>query len=208
MDLLLEITNTPVIEALLLLLLLPGEGMGKIDWSNNLIKGYKEQYLKLKHKSEADDFISFVLKNDFRKDLLEDKNLTYLFIQLDKVKKKLLETYFISIKENSDLVKGYEYVGDFNSLISKYYIQLKRLQLTIQPDIQLSKSKHPKTDIEYLKSIGYWINGNGERERKFFKSVGRLDEYPKGKDDKNAFRLAEEMIRELVLKEYKETYPE
>lgn len=206
MDLLIEMSDFPMVEALLLLLL-PMENIKNINWSNKLIMGYYEKFQKLKYKKEAEDFIGFILNDNFRTDILEDGNLAHFHIQLEKIKKNLLEIYFSSIKEDNDLSNNNEFIGDYNTLLTKYFLQMRRLRLVIQPDIQMTTSKHPKTTIKYLKSIGFWIDDFNNRERKYFKSVGRLDEFPDEKEDKNAYLLAEKMIRELILKDYKEKYP-
>jgi len=205
MNLLIEVTNTPVIECLLLLLL-TGDN-GKIDWSNNLIKDYRLQFMELKEQSEATEFINLVLQNDFEKEVMEDKSLTHLHIRLEKLKKKLLKVYFTSIKKEKEFLDKYEYVGDFSSLISKHFLQMKRLQLVIQPDIQIATSVHSKSKITYLTARGFWLNEKGERERKYVKSLGRLDEFEGGKKDPQVLKLGIEKIREESLKEYNQKYP-
>ncbi|SNS70657.1 hypothetical protein SAMN06295967_1185 [Belliella buryatensis] len=206
MDLLIEVTNTPVIECLLLLLL-TGDN-GKIDWTNNLIKDYRLQFMELKEKSEATEFINLVIQSNLEKEVLEDKSLTHLHIRLEKQKRKLLKTYFTSIKQEKEFLDEYEYVGDFNSLISKYFLQMKRLQLVIQPDVQIATSVHSKSKITYLTARGFWLNDKGERERKYVKSLGRLDEFDGGKKDPLVIKLGIEKIREESLKDYNQRYPD
>ncbi|MCH7410172.1 hypothetical protein MM239_12260 [Belliella sp. DSM 111904] len=206
MDLLIEVTNTPVIECLLLLL--SAGDNGKINWSNNLIKDYMLQFMELKEKSEATEFINLVLENDIEKEVMEDKSLTHLHIRLEKLKKKLLKIYFTSVKKEKEFLDEYEYVGDFNSLISKHFLQMKRLQLVIQPDLQIATSVHSKSKITYLTARGFWLNQRGERERKYVKSLGRLDEFEGGKKDPQVLKLGIEKIREESLKEYNQQYPD
>ena len=206
MDLLIEVTNTPVIECLLFLLL--AGNVGKIDWSNNLIKDYFSQFMELKETSEATEFINLVLENNIEKEVMEDKSLTHLHIRLEKLKKKLLKIYFTSVKKEKEFFDGYEYVGDFNSLISKHFLQMKRLQLVIQPDLQIATSVHTKSKITYLTARGFWLNQRGERERKYVKSLGRLDEFEGGKKDPQVLKLGIEKIREESLKEYNQQYPD
>lgn len=206
MDLLIEISNVPVVESLLFLFFTSEQGK-KLDWTNSLIKDYYLDFHNLKEQGNAVEFINWVLKDDFKKENLEDKNLTQFHLQLEKIKKKILEIYFTSINQKEGSKSEYEYIGDFSSLLSKYYLQMKRLKLVIQPDIQLGSSINPKTKIKYVKSIGFWINDAGEKERKYFKSVGRVDDFENGKDDVKAYSLAEKLTRELILKDYKERYP-
>jgi hypothetical protein len=207
MDLLLEITQAPVMEGLLLLLLLNEDGK-KIDWSNKLVKDYKLQFMGLKEQSEAVEFIKIVLQDTFSDEVKNDKSLTHLHIRLEKLKKKLLKIYFTSIKKEKEFLEEYEYVGDFNSLISKHFLQMKRLQLVIQPDVQIATSVHAKSKITYLTARGFWMVDSGERERKFVKSLGRLDEFRGGKKDPIVEKLGVEKIREASLNEYNEKYPD
>jgi hypothetical protein len=163
--------------------------------------------MELKEQSEATEFINLVLQNDFEKEVMEDKSLTHLHIRLEKLKKKLLKVYFTSIKKEKEFLDKYEYVGDFSSLISKHFLQMKRLQLVIQPDIQIATSVHSKSKITYLTARGFWLNEKGERERKYVKSLGRLDEFEGGKKDPQVLKLGIEKIREESLKEYNQKYP-
>lgn len=206
MDLLLEITSAPVTECFFIFFL--GSGFEKIDWNNKLIKGYENQFLELKEKSEAIEFVNIVLKDDFKEEVKNDKSLTHLHHRLDKLKKQLLKTYFTSIKKEKEFLDEYEYVGDFNSIISKLFLQMKRLQLVIQPDVQIATSVHATSKITYMTARGFWINETGERERKFVKSLGRLDEFKEGKKDPIIQKLGIEKIREVSLQEYNEKYPD
>lgn len=207
MDLLIEVTNTPVIECLLLLLL-TGDERKKIDWTNSLIKDYFNQYIELKEKAMANEFIQLVLKNNFSNDVMEDKSLTHLHIRLEKLKRQLLKVYFTSLKKDAELYKEYEYIGDFSSLVSKYFLQMEKLKLVIQPDIQIATSVHSVSKITYLTARGFWFDEQGNRKRKYVKSLGRLDEFEGGKKDPKVLKLGIEKIREESLKEYKQQYPD
>lgn len=203
MDLLLEITNVPYLECYFIFF---GAGFEKIDWKNKLVNGFQDQFLELKEKSEAVEFVNMVLKEDFSDEVKNDKSLTHLHIRLDRLKKKLLKTYFTSIKKEKEFLNEYEYVGDFNSIISKHFLQMKRLQLVIQPDVQIATSVHAKSKITYMTGRGFWMSDSGERERKFVKSLGRLDEFVGGKKDPQVEKLAIEKIREACLQEYNDKY--
>lgn len=206
MDLLLELNNPPVVKCLLLLLL---TGINeKIDWSNNLIKDYKPQFMELKEKSEANEFVYLVLQNKFKKEVLEDKSLTHLHIRLEKLKKKLLKIYFTSLKKDTESYKDYEYIGDYSSLVSKHFLQMERLKLVIQPDVQIATSVHSVTKFTYVTARGFWILDTGKRGRKFIKSLGRLDEFEGGRKNPQILKLGIEKIREESLKEYNQQYPD
>jgi hypothetical protein len=205
MDLLLEITNVPYLECYFIFF---GAGFEKIDWKNKLVNGFQDQFLMLKEKSEAVEFVNIVLEDNFSDEVKNDKSLTHLHNRLEKLKRKLLKTYFTSIKQEKEFLDEYEYVGDFNSLISRYFLQLKRLQLVIQPDVQIATSVHSVSKITYLTARGFWLNEKGERERKYVKSLGRLDEFEGGKKDPKVLKLGIEKIREESLKEYNQKYPD
>ncbi len=207
MNPLLEITSTPVLESLLFLLL-AGHNAMKINWSNGLVKDYFNQFNELKEKSEAVEFVNIVLQDNFNEDVKNDKSLTHLHYRLEKLKKQLLKTYFTSLKREKEFLDQYEYVGDFNSVISKLFLQMKRLQLVIQPDVQIATSVHAKSKITYMTARGFWINDSGERERAFVKSLGRLDEFKEGKKDPIIEKIGIEKIREASLQTYNSKYPD
>lgn len=207
MNLLLEITSTPVLESLLFLLLVGHDAM-KINWSNGLVKDYFNQFNELKEKSEAVEFVNIVLQDNFNEGVKNDKSLTHLHYRLEKLKKQLLKTYFTSLKREKEFLDQYEYVGDFNSVISKLFLQMKRLQLVIQPDVQIATSVHAKSKITYMTARGFWINDSGERERAFVKSLGRLDEFKEGKKDPIIEKIGIEKIREASLQTYNSKYPD
>ena len=207
MNILLEITTTPVLESLLLLLLAGHDAM-KINWSNELVKDYFNKFSELKEKSEAVEFVNIVLQDNFNEDVKNDKSLTHLHYRLEKLKKQLLKTYFTSLKKEKEFLDQYEYVGDFNSVISKLFLQMKRLQLVIQPDVQIATSVHAKSKITYMTARGFWINDSGERERSFVKSLGRLDEFKEGKKDPIIEKIGIEKIREASLQTYNSKYPD
>lgn len=206
MELLIEMTNQPVVEGLLLLLLLPLGEDDKINWYNPLIAEYYPNYLELKEKTEAEEFIKIVLQDAFKEETRNDKSLTHLHYRLERLKKELIKIYFTSLKKEKEFLDNYEYVADINSLLAKHFLQMKRLQLVIQPDLQIATSVHTVSTITYMTARGFWLTDSGERKRKFVKSLGRLDEFESKKDPK-IHLIAVKKIREASLKEYNEKYP-
>ena len=53
-----------------------------------------------------------------------------------------------------------------------------------------------------------WLDDKGLKFRKFTKSLGKLSNYPKGKNDPKALSVAEEKIREIMIEEYRSFYKE
>jgi hypothetical protein len=78
--------------------------------------------------------------------------------------------------------------------------------MIVDPQIQLSQNIHKQTKILYMKVKGYWLNDEGVKERKFFKSLGRYDLYPNGVKDDNAITDGRKKIREAMLVEYSNIY--
>ena len=94
----------------------------------------------------------------------------------------------------------------FPGLNEEYLIQIARLRMVVDPEIQLSKNIHKKTGIQYMKVKGFWLNDVGVKERKYFKSLGRFDQYPNGTEDESAILDGRKKIREDIYAEYLKLY--
>jgi len=57
-----------------------------------------------------------------------------------------------------------------------------------------------------MKVKGFWLNENGIKERKYFKSLGKFDTYPEGVSDKNAILEGRKKIREAMYSDYLKIY--
>lgn len=148
---------------------------------------------------EEDNFSDLVVKD------------YYSNIHLDELT-KLKETYLIffemyidSIQQND---KNIIQVADLLTKNEEYLIQIARLRMVVDPEIQLSKNIHKKTGIQYMKVKGFWLNDIGVKERKFFKSLGRFDKYQNGTEDEIAILDGRKKIREDIYAEYLKLYPE
>lgn len=148
---------------------------------------------------EEDNFSDLVVKD------------YYSNIHLDELT-KLKETYLIffemyidSIQQND---KNIIQVADLLAKNEEYLIQIARLRMVVDPEIQLSKNIHKKTGIQYMKVKGFWLNDIGVKERKFFKSLGRFDKYQNGTEDEIAILDGRKKIREDIYAEYLKLYPE
>ncbi len=97
-------------------------------------------------------------------------------------------------------------IADLDARISEYVIQLMRLRLVIQPDVKISRNKHPRTTHSYLAIKAYWISDSGKRERKFTKSVGRIENYPQKEKDPQALADGIKLIQPVLFENYQEIY--
>jgi len=122
-----------------------------------------------------------------------------------------LETSYIKFLSMpiSEIMNNYENIFQLVDLIirnEEFLIQIARLRMIIDPEIQLSRNIHKKTNILYMKVKGFWLNENGIKERKYFKSLGKFDSYPEGVSDKNAILEGRKKIREAMYSDYLKIY--
>ena len=129
----------------------------------------------------------------------------YLY-ELEELKNKYLEFYKMYITEIDNADSQLKQIADLVAKNDRYILQISRLRMIVDPQIQLSKNIHKQTKILYMKVKGYWLNDDGVKERKFFKSLGRFDSYPKGIKDEIAIQDGREKIREAMLAEYSILY--
>jgi glycosylphosphatidylinositol transamidase (GPIT) subunit GPI8 len=115
------------------------------------------------------------------------------------------ELYIDAIHEKDNSIVQ---VADLLTQNEEYLIQIARLRMVVDPEIQLSKNIHKKTGIQYMKVKGFWLNDVGVKERKYFKSLGRFDQYPNGTEDETAILDGRKKIREDIYAEYLKTYPD
>ncbi len=146
---------------------------------------------------EEDNFIDLVYK---------DYNSNIHLQELATLKENYLiffELYIDSIHEKDNSINQ---VADLLTKNEEYLIQIARLRMVVDPEIQLSKNIHKKTGIQYMKVKGFWLNDIGVKERKYFKSLGRFDQYPNGTEDESAILDGRKKIREDIYAEYLKLY--
>lgn len=139
---------------------------------------------------------------DFSKDHVGRGYLT----ELEELKNTYLEFYKMYLTEITNTDSQMRQIADLVAKNDQYILQISRLRMIIDPQIQLSQNIHKQTKILYMKVKGYWLNDEGIKERKFFKSLGRFDSYPNGIKDENAIQDGRAKIREAMLVEYLSTY--
>jgi hypothetical protein len=148
---------------------------------------------------EEDNFSDFVSKDYYSSKYIQELTTlkeTYLIF---------FELYIDAIHETDNSIIQ---VADLLTKNEEYLIQIARLRMVVDPEIQLSKNIHKKTGIQYMKVKGFWLNDVGFKERKYFKSLGRFDQYPNGTEDESAILDGRKKIREDIYAEYLKTYPD
>jgi len=123
-------------------------------------------------------------------------------VELDILKKEYINFLELYLKSIYNVTNNFEQVADLLVRNEEYQLQVARLRMVIDPEIQLSKNIHKKTGIQYLKVKGFWLNDIGIKERRYFKSLGRLDKYPDGIEDASAILEGRRKIREDIFAEY------
>ncbi|WP_229317839.1 hypothetical protein [Flavobacterium ammoniigenes] len=88
-----------------------------------------------------------------------------------------------------------------------YLVQIRRLRMVIEPEFNITRVVQPSNQICYLAARGYWFDDSGKKKRVFTRNFGKEIDYPKGKDDPNAYEDARREIQILAINEYESLYP-
>lgn len=180
------------------------------EMTNEAVKAEYDKYMKLNEGSGNDkrtkEFVQFIADDKFGEETYKKvDNWTYL-ATLSKLKETFVKFYFKSLADlNNDHIDMMR-VNDVYNRIGQYIIQLMRLRLVIEPEVQISNNVHPRTDINYLAIKAYWIDDNGKKVRKFTKSLGRVENYPQGIEDKQALIDGLKLIQSVLFENYQELY--
>lgn len=182
------------------------------EMMNETVKLEYDEYMKYNTGSDTDsrtkEFIQFIADDKFKIETF-NKSVNWSYLStLKKLKEDFVKFYFKSLenitKENFDMTQA----NHVYNRIGSYIIQLMRLRLVIEPEVQISKNVHPRTEIHYLAIKAYWIDDNGKKVRKFTKSLGRAENYPAGTEDKHALTDGIKLIQPVLYEHYKELYNE
>lgn len=192
----------------LLLLLLDPKKLIKNAKSQKEIDGYLEMIDDVRHKEEAKAIINWIINDNFKNETLKKSNNQLYLKKLDTLKERFFEYFFRELNEkkgdNRDYTKACDVYAEINSLV----LRIIRLRSLIQPKIQIAINVHTQTKITYLAAKAFWYDQEGNEIRKFTKSMGRLDDYKKGKEDPVLLKEAELKIQEVMYKTYMEEYQE
>jgi len=173
---------------------------------NKEVEKEMEKYPDIKNPIQAKQIITAILFDDFGPKSHIHGRYSVQFNMLEILKKKVFKFYFQHLSK-IDTTMEYRYVADLYTTMGNYILQMARLRMVINPDINLTINIHHKSKISYLIAKAYWFDDNGKKVRIFSKSLGRLDAFKDGIKDKEAENEAKEILLKLMYKKYEETYP-
>jgi len=209
MDYLVELVKiapfTAALKAFFFFGALPQKTKNEIE---NAIETHMQRFKNTRNPNIVRNTLRWLEEDNFS-DLVSKDYHSFIYRQeLTTLKETYLnffELYIGSIQEKDNSIIQ---VADLLTKNEEYLIQIARFRMVIDPEIQLSKNIHKKTGIQYMKVKGFWLNDIGVKERKYFKSLGRFDQYPNGIDDESAIIDGRKKIREDIYAEYLKLYPE
>lgn len=203
-----SVMSLGAVQALLLLLVKPDDESLKKDYIQLKVDDYLKKNNIGKGTNHIRNFLTWVLDDQFTIETLNRSENLKSLILLDNLKEKLINFYFNKLSEISSNNGDYNKVCDIDMEIGRLALQIMRMRLVIQPDFQLSKNIHPLTKIKYISAKGNWINDDLTKTRKFTKSIGRMDNYTDGTEDKQAELDGLNLLQPVIYAYYKEVYPE
>lgn len=147
-----------------------------------------------------------IFDDQFKKDVfLKERNVEYLNL-LKNLKVKVANFYIDKITNESINAGNTKLFCQAQDEFELLFIQLLKLRLVVSPVVQIAKNTHNETKIKYYFAKGFWINEEGKKVRRFIKSVGRVDAFNGGKDDKALKEEATAKIQEAAYEAYKKEY--
>jgi len=183
----------------------PGNELIYGEKTENAATKILDRFEGIYSKAEAKDIIMWTLHDGFNESTETKRRNQVYIVQLKKLKQTFIDFYLSTLTTESE--PNTKYNCDIHSRISNYMVQIMRLRMVVEPEIQLTVNVHKKTQIIYLTVKGFWLNDEGIKDRRFIKSLGRVDSYELGKDDPRAIEEGEARIQELVYDEYLNNYP-
>lgn len=188
------------------------------DYIKSQIERTLKEYPNVKHKMEVHNFVTSVYDDKFsmgsviRKFRLQN---LLLLTELEILKCDILNFYFATLPQVNEIEPQTNHACDVHNTVNNKILQLKRLRMVIDPEIQISQNIHPVSKIAYIAVKSFWIDDNGIKSRDFTKSLGPLEdygfkEYDKEKVSKDPKVIEESLkrIQEVIYTRYKEYYPE
>ena len=200
-------TSFAAVKMLLLLLFSPEDFLKNAQTSKEVDEYLKNNSYPLNNE-EIRAMVSWTKDDNFTEETLKNNRNVINLKKLSKLKRDFLDFYLQYLSDLSVKSPEYQRNCDVNIRIGKYIIQIMRLRILIQPDIQIALNKHTQTNHEYLAAKAFWINDDGVKIRKFTRSLGRLEEYENGKDDPKARIEGTIKIQEKIQEAYLTAYPE
>lgn len=178
-----------------------------------VIDNYIKEHSDVKNFKEVKKFVTLIKNDQFTPLTYTRKENGHLFLKLENLQNRILNLYFEQLNqiEDPELKK----VCDVHTTLDEFVLQLTRLRMVIDPEIQISQNIHPVSKIAYIAVKSFWIDDNGNKNRDFTKSLGPLEEYGYKKYDKKLVsqdpKVIEESLKRIqpvIYNRYKEYYPE
>lgn len=167
------------------------------------INEYFENHKDLVKTRSSVNMLKWIFNDGFNFDHTLHGGLYYK--KLENVKSEFLQFYFTEVAKNKKEIKTNEHV---DSKIDEYILKIMKLRMIVEPSIQIATNVHTQSKITYLIAKSFWYDEDGNKIRKFTKSLGRAEEYEYGIDDINAKSDADNKIKEIMIQTYKDEYGE
>jgi hypothetical protein len=160
-----------------------------------------------------DEFLHFIDNDNFKPSTLTQlENGPYLN-KLENLKKEVCTFYELSNQDVTNIVdkdgkkiSNVIHLRNISHAFKNYTVQIKRLRMVIEPEFNITRVVQPSNKICYLAARGYWFDDSGKKKRVFTRNFGKEIDYPKGKDDPNAYEDARREIQILAINEYESLY--
>lgn len=157
-------------------------------------------------------FLKFLENDNFSQETLKREDNIPLLKKLDAIKqeaKNFMSLLNSSLTKSVDKVTNKEVELKTENILNayeNYELQISRLRLVIQPEINITRIVHTTSKICYLSVRGYWFVDFREKKRIFTKNFGKETDYDLLKDDPKAIEDATREIKILCLNEYNSIY--
>lgn len=198
-----------VMQSLLLLLLSLDDKTKREAWVQNQIEKYMDRLKKdVKDQKEVREMVSWIVDDKFDTETISSAKNRNLLNKLQDLKDAFITFYFMHLEEMPTTNSQIKRTCDVHTTIGEYVLQIMRLRLVIQPEYQIAMNKHTQTHHEYMAVKAFWINDDGEKVRKFTKSLGRAENYKLGIKDKQAQKDSVALLQPVIFKSYLQAYPE
>jgi len=192
----------------MMLLVVPTDDIKVNDLNYDELLNYRHKIPeKVKDMNRAKQFVAWVADDRFKSAEKPTADSLGIHLTLGSLKEEILDFYFKTLQNLSEEKNDINLACDVEGRIADYVIQLMRLRMVVEPQIQISKFVHPQTNISYLYVKSFWIDDRGKKKRKFSKLLGKAEDYSGIKDVK-ALKDGLETIRPVMMEHYKELYPD
>lgn len=203
-----------VIKSYFLLLFRP-EDFFSSDFVKSQIERYLMENKEVEDINEVRKFLTLVYNDKFTDETIQRSENKHLLLKLESLRTKLLDFYFTEVTKLDNQGSKIIRVCDIQPILDQLFLQLIRLRMVIEPEIQISQNIHPVSKISYIAVKSFWIDNDGVKKRDFTRSLGPLEDYGfkeyKKEIVSNDPKVKEESlkrIQEVIYNRYKEYYPE